>query len=143
LNLLSQSGLPASFHCDGVDLIDHLHEMTVPKLATFFTASESSPPSRVAVFPKREKMRPDPGPTLVIDTDEPRTLGYLANRNSELFHHPDCKSVKRINVENITTFNTIEQALEKGFKPCRACCNINRVGRSAAAPTGYQLVSAL
>jgi hypothetical protein len=38
----------------------------------------------------------------------------VANRNSELFHHPDCKSVKRINAENITAFNSIEHAMDEG-----------------------------
>jgi methylphosphotriester-DNA--protein-cysteine methyltransferase len=60
-----------------------------------------------------------------------------------LFHHPDCKSVKRINAENITAFNSIEEAMDDGFKPCRACCDISMASKPVPATFGYRRASAI
>ena len=68
---------------------------------------------------------------------------YLANRNSELFHRPNCKSVKRINAENISAFDSIEQAINQGFKPCRSCCNVSTIRNAAADNLRYQRVGAM
>jgi methylphosphotriester-DNA--protein-cysteine methyltransferase len=75
--------------------------------------------------------------------DRVGSFRYVANRNSELFHHPACKSVKRINAENIIAFNSIEDALDEGFKPCRACCEISVPGKAATGAFGYQRANAI
>jgi methylphosphotriester-DNA--protein-cysteine methyltransferase len=67
----------------------------------------------------------------------------VANRNSELFHHPTCKSVKRINAENIAAFNSAEQAMDEGFKPCRACCDISMIRKPVTEGVGYQRARAI
>lgn len=46
---------------------------------------------------------------------------YVANKNSDIFHHPDCKSVERIKNENIIVFKSVIEAVNKSFKPCRSC----------------------
>jgi flagellar biosynthesis protein FlhF len=48
---------------------------------------------------------------------------YIANKNSDIFHHRMCKSVERINMNNVIIFKNISDALEKKFKPCRMCCH--------------------
>lgn len=78
-----------------------------------------------------------------VSSDAIGTARYLANRNSELFHHPTCKSVKRINAENIAAFSSIEQAIDKGFKPCRACCNVSAVKKTVTGSTYQQRVGAM
>ena len=47
---------------------------------------------------------------------------YVANCNSDIFHHQSCKSVKRISSEHMLTFEDAQEAKEQGFKPCRMCC---------------------
>lgn len=47
---------------------------------------------------------------------------YVANRNSDIFHMSTCKSVSRINDDNILIFRDSDEAIEQGFKPCRMCC---------------------
>ena len=47
---------------------------------------------------------------------------YVANKNSDIFHRRDCKSVKRIATNNVLVFRSISDAAEKNFKPCRMCC---------------------
>ena len=48
---------------------------------------------------------------------------YVANRNSDIFHRTDCKSVKRISNLNAMIFSDSAEALAQGFKPCRMCCS--------------------
>lgn len=95
--------------------------------------------ARVQAFPGKDDAR-NTGP--FFNPYQHGSMKYVANRNSELFHHPTCKSVKRINVENIAAFTSIEQAINEGFKPCRACCNIAMVRESVTGTLGYLRASA-
>ena len=47
--------------------------------------------------------------------------GYVASKNSTVFHMPDCKWAQRIKEENKIWFTTREEALDKGYKPCKVC----------------------
>jgi flagellar biosynthesis protein FlhF len=47
---------------------------------------------------------------------------YVANKNSDIFHHRSCKAVKRIASDNVQVFRSIPEAEAKNFKPCRMCC---------------------
>jgi len=137
--VLSQTSLPASFYGTGVDLfdglciaVDHSHASSIPanRRQADDPKTECSPP----------KASDEDGDRLPIDLNR---VKYVANRNSELFHHPSCKSVRRINAENIAAFNSIEQAMEEGFKPCRACCSISSAKKPAFHAFGFQRASAL
>jgi flagellar biosynthesis protein FlhF len=56
---------------------------------------------------------------------------FVANRNSDIFHQPDCKAVKRINPENIFVFKNMGEAKAQNFKPCRMCCAMRLSKRPA------------
>ena len=56
---------------------------------------------------------------------------FVANRNSDIFHQPDCKAVKRINPENIVVFKNTGEAKAQNFKPCRMCCAMRLSKRPA------------
>ena len=131
--------LAASFYGDGVDLFDGLIIAHDHQRGPCSTADRQPP------FAPDRKFG---GADVVLSDDEPPSVDidgakYVANRNSELFHHPTCKSVRRINAENITTFNSIEQAMEEGFKPCRACCSVSTSKKPALQTFGFQRASAL
>jgi flagellar biosynthesis GTPase FlhF len=119
--ILGTHRLPSAFYTDGVDLLDHLQETTLDALDHFCRPRQTKP-ERVTDFPAKTLSSTVDKINTPYD-DDGDAIHFVANRNSELFHHPDCKSVKRINAENITAFSSIEQALEEGFKPCRACCS--------------------
>ncbi len=64
---------------------------------------------------------------------------YVANRNSDIFHFHECKSVKRINTDNMMVFKDSAEAMGQQFKPCRMCCSdlivpqpFNRLARGYA-----------
>jgi flagellar biosynthesis protein FlhF len=138
VRMIETHRLPSSFYSDGVDLFDHLQETTADRLRHF--AGQTEPAQDHAVANENRI-----GNGMVRDSERHRNergRRFVANRNSELFHHPECKSVKRINVENITAFDSIEQALDEGFKPCRACCNVEMVRNAAAGVFGHQRLRA-
>lgn len=47
---------------------------------------------------------------------------YIVNRNSHIFHRPNCPSVTNMNESNKQVFSgTRDQAIGQGFKPCSVC----------------------
>ena len=46
---------------------------------------------------------------------------FVANKTSDIFHHPDCKAARKIKANGMVVFEGIADALNKGFKPCRLC----------------------
>jgi flagellar biosynthesis protein FlhF len=151
LDLLKETRLPSSFYTDGIDLFDHLQETTAHCLTEFCGPAEPddarpvggtipSAGARVTAFPGHGEVNPA---GTIFKRDRDASVKYVANRNSELFHHCDCKSVKRINVENIVAFNSLEQAMNEGFKPCRACCDISMIRETVSGALCYQRASAI
>jgi flagellar biosynthesis protein FlhF len=138
-NLLRQSGLPSAFYGDGVDLFDHLQEMTVSKLSGYGPADEHAC-GLVTVLPTTRQLKQSAikGGDFIGDSSH-----YVANRNSELFHEPTCKSVKGIASQHISRFNSIEQAMQTGLKPCRACCDIDTITKSVTVASGHQHARAI
>ena len=139
LDALEEIRLPCSFLVDGVNLQEGLKATAGERTQSEHTEM-ASPGGQVTVFPGIR------GPGNIHPDDHlPRTESarYLANRNSELFHEPTCKSVKRINTENIIAFNSLEQALSRGFKPCRACCNIDVIRKMVTDAAAVQRAGAM
>jgi len=46
---------------------------------------------------------------------------YVASKNSKVFHKPDCSSAKRISAKNLVGYNSREEAIEAGKRPCKMC----------------------
>ena len=138
--LLQESRLPASFLTDGVDLFDHLQEASLDRLRPLRPAGQAPRRPR-SVFPAVDPHRPARPP--VASCDAAPTMPYVANRNSELFHHAHCKSVKLINTENIAAFNSIEQAIDEGYKPCRTCCDSGVLKKSITGAVGRERTAAI
>jgi hypothetical protein len=114
--LLKKGRLPSSFYADGVDLSDGLQESAADRLAGFAPCRELRRWTGDGFFRKRAQIKSGSASS-DVNSD---SFHYVANRNSELFHHPTCKSVKRINAENIAAFNSTEHAIREGLQavPC-------------------------
>ena len=139
LNRVKKGGLPSSFFCNGVDLADGIHAYTTAETAG--TTASCEPAGKPVTFFSRKRGQATSGSVASDATSD--SVHYVANRNSELFHHPACKSVKRINAENITAFNSIEQAMDEGFKPCRACCDMRMIRKPVSEGFVYQRARAM
>jgi len=46
---------------------------------------------------------------------------YVASKNSKVFHRPDCSSAKRIKPENLIGYNSRDEAINAGKRPCKRC----------------------
>ncbi len=46
---------------------------------------------------------------------------YLAVKGSKRFHRPDCRAIKDTPPQKLLKFNSRDQALDKGYSPCRRC----------------------
>jgi hypothetical protein len=141
LDLIKKYQLPSAFYTDGVDLFDHLQETDVVGFKRFSS-------------PKASKRKPMTDTlTKPISSNVEKTnhhhhgygdaTHFVAHRNSELFHHPDCKSVMRINADKITAFRSFEQALGEGFKPCHACCSVEMIKSAVPGVFDHRRVSAI
>jgi len=46
---------------------------------------------------------------------------YVASKNSNIFHKPECSWAKRIKPENLVGYNSKEEVIKAGKRPCKWC----------------------
>jgi hypothetical protein len=46
---------------------------------------------------------------------------FVASKNGSVFHRPDCRWAQNISDENLVGYNTREEALHAGKRPCKSC----------------------
>lgn len=54
-------------------------------------------------------------------TETDKNYKYMGNRNSKILHLTTCDSASRTSMANRVYFETREEAIEKGYKPCSRC----------------------
>jgi hypothetical protein len=69
---------------------------------------------RTGGYSQTHRAEPAPAATPVAE-------GYVASRNSAVFHRPDCKSVAKISEKNLVRYATRDEAIRAGKKPCHEC----------------------
>ena len=47
--------------------------------------------------------------------------GYVASKNSKVFHKPECRWAKRIKPDNLVGYNSKDEAIKAGKRPCKQC----------------------
>lgn len=116
LNEVVRTKLPVSYFTNGQQVPENIEEASLERLVDLIWVErkESKHRSkRLAALHRKE----------VESVREGRhdKKVYVANKNSDLFHHPFCKWVERINEENMVMFQSRSEALGKNFHPCRIC----------------------
>ena len=46
---------------------------------------------------------------------------YVASKNRKVFHKPECNWAKRIKPENLVGYNSKDEAIKAGKRPCKLC----------------------
>jgi hypothetical protein len=46
---------------------------------------------------------------------------YVSSKNSQVFHSPNCRSAKRIKPENLVGYNSRDEVIQAGKRPCKVC----------------------
>jgi flagellar biosynthesis protein FlhF len=113
INQAIASGKPIAYLCDSPKIPEGIRTATAAELSALLLPASSMP------LMDRE---PD-ALTLQQRILAQETASYVANRNSDIFHHNSCKSVKRIHADNMMMFKDPAEALGRQFKPCRMCCS--------------------
>ena len=120
-NQLIRSKIPVSYLTNGQQVPEDIKNATVEKLVDL-------------IINKHEKKKDLPDISEVLSSEDREKVimkshfreFYVANKNSNIFHHPDCKAAKRINKEDMVVFKSVLEATNKKLKPCRLCrCNFN------------------
>lgn len=113
INLLVDSQLPLSFLTTGRQVPDSIETGSIEKivkclLGRFINHPEHSNSGR----PNQAHPKTSYGST----ADD-----YVANKNSDVFHYPDCKWTHKIKPQNMITFSSVQEAESQHFVPCRDC----------------------
>ncbi len=53
--------------------------------------------------------------------ETPKTGQFVGSKNSDKYHLPSCRWVKKIKEANQVWFSSTEEAASKGYKPCSQC----------------------
>ena len=69
-------------------------------------------------IPSTDNTTPDS--SILHATDVPEG-SYIGNKNSEKYHRFDCEYGAKVQDNNLIVFDTLEDAINSGYKPCGAC----------------------
>jgi len=113
INLLVDNQLPLSFLTTGRQVPDSIETGSVEKIVkclfgSFMNHLEISDSGTLNQAPA----------TASHDSTED---DYVANKNSDVFHYPDCKWTHKIKPKNMITFSSVQEAKSQHFVPCRDC----------------------
>lgn len=48
-------------------------------------------------------------------------FAYVGNTSSRKFHYDNCRAASKIKTGNCTTFDSRDEAISAGYKPCGIC----------------------
>lgn len=93
------------------------------ELAAKYTANWQAHAAHAEPYERNESSAAEPGrssppsiPSIAIVAS-----GFVASKNSQVFHKPDCKSAKNISAKNLISYATKDEAIQAGKTPCREC----------------------
>jgi hypothetical protein len=46
---------------------------------------------------------------------------YVGSKRSNKYHYPSCRWAKKIKPYNLVTFQSVKEAQEAGYVPCKVC----------------------
>jgi flagellar biosynthesis protein FlhF len=113
INLLVDNQLPLSFLTTGRQVPDSIETGSVEQIVKYLLGSFmdhlefSNPGTRNQAHP--------------ATCHDSAADDYVANKNSDVFHYPDCKWTHKIKSQNMITFSSVQEAKSQHFVPCRDC----------------------
>jgi flagellar biosynthesis protein FlhF len=124
INVLIHHPLPLSFVTNGREVPNAIEIGSMDKIVEHLLGTFKSRKTVLA------SGRPDQSPQEVPSRIAART--FVANKNSDVFHHPECKWTQKIKSKNMITFSSVQAAEGEHFMPCHDC----RPSRSRQFQTG-------
>ena len=110
------------------DMPDKVTDIVLEQVEEFIHAYlAANPPDKqvpeennTGIVPK-ESPEPVVKSTSASQRGEPAEYKYVASKNSNVFHSPDCSSAKRIKPENLVGYRSRDEAINAGKRPCKRC----------------------
>lgn len=113
INLLTQHSLPLSFFTSGRQVPDSIEKGSVEKMVEHLLGGFQNPKAiSITGGHTQSQLKP---------ADRIAESHFIANKNSDVFHCPDCKWTKKIKAKNLITFASAQDAKIQHFMPCRDC----------------------
>ena len=113
INVLMKHPLPLSFVTNGREVPNAIETGSMDKLVEYL----------LGTFKKRKEVlnadRADQSTRQASACGEGST--FVANKNSDVFHHSDCKWAQKIKSKNMITFSSAQAAEVAHFMPCQDC----------------------
>jgi flagellar biosynthesis GTPase FlhF len=115
INLGLGSNLPLTCLSNGRQVPEHLLEADINLVAEMMhkstAVSFSQPSSKDSIA------------AVALRSTRPKEVPqhFVANQNSDIFHHGGCKWTGMIKETNCIVFDHSLEAIERGYKPCRYC----------------------
>ena len=91
-----------------------------PELATKYTANWNAHAAHSEPYTAREQGYSEKHQTGRVNPVS-ASQGYVASKNSEVFHRADCKSAAKISPKNLIHYATRDEAIRAGKRPCKEC----------------------
>ena len=96
-----------------------------PQLAVKYTENWNRHAAHAEEYGGRAELPPEAHPPVSTSPLTLRgpaiTTGFIASKNSQVFHRPNCESASEILTKNIVRYATREEAIGAGRKPCAEC----------------------
>lgn len=116
LNALIRTNLPLSFLSCGRRVPDDIEAGSIQKLVDLIFQVKNPAPKGAAETPQLKENRPGPAQESTMDRPS-----FVANKNSDIYHHWNCKWSDKIKSENMIQFASNLEAEARNFLPCRSC----------------------
>ena len=113
INVVNDHPLPLAYLTSGRQVPDDIETGSLKKVVTLLL-SEVKFQSPVSQHPLKN-------PSTSETKARIRERQFVANKNSDIFHSPDCKWTQKIKSKNLITFSSTEVARMQQFMPCRDC----------------------
>jgi flagellar biosynthesis protein FlhF len=113
INLLIRYSLPLSFFTSGRQVPHSIERGSLEKIVEHLLGSFKNHKA-ISISGGQNQSRLKPSGRLAESY-------FIANKNSDVFHCPDCKWTKKIKAKNLITFSSAQAAKIQHFMPCRDC----------------------
>jgi hypothetical protein len=98
-----------------------ISEVVLGQIRTFIRAYRIANPPDQSFPDTRTSKSSSQNPTETDKRSPSAGHGYVASNGSDIFHKRDCRWAKNISPENVVTYQSREQAVKAGKRPCKWC----------------------
>jgi hypothetical protein len=107
----------------GADMPARITEVVLGQIGAFIRAYKTANPQSVPALdmPGTDSSAIAQGQAGPTPSAPPAGYGYVASDSSDVFHKPGCRWAQNISPENLVIYQTREQAIRAGKRPCKWC----------------------